>query len=111
MGLQQNEEEALKYLEKAADGGYLISCHNLGLFENNNGNSAMRHWRLSVSGGYKLSMEALVLCFEAGLLHHADLAESIRAFYRARVEMNSGDRDQWVKYLKETGKYDDAYDM
>ena len=113
MGLEQNKEEARKYLEKAAEGGYLLARHNLGSAEGRNGNhvSAMRHLRLSASGGYKMSMETLILCFETGFLHHGDLAESIRAFYCARAEMKSKDRDQWVKYLKETGRYNEEYDM
>ena len=113
MGLEENEGEALKYWRKGAENGDLVSRHNFGLKEGGNGNevAAMRHLRLSASGGYKMSMETLILCFETGFLHHGDLAESIRAFYCARAEMKSKDRDQWVKYLKETGRYNEEYDM
>ena len=50
-----------------------------------------------------------ILCFEKGLLHHADLAETLRAFYLARAEMKSEHRDQYIKYLKNTGKYKEEY--
>ena len=55
MGLEQNKEEALKYWEKAADGGDIGARHNLGCLEEENGDrvAAMRHVRLSASGGYK----------------------------------------------------------
>ena len=56
-------------------------------------------------------MKSEILCFEKGLLHHGDLAETLQAFYRSRGEMKSGDRDQYIKYLKEIGKYKDEYDL
>ena len=53
MGIEKNEEEELKYWETAAEGSDLISRHNLGCTEDQNGDhvAAMRHWRLSASGG------------------------------------------------------------
>ena len=74
------------------------------------GVAAMRHWRLSASGGSKASMGALIGCFEHGLLQHKDLAETLQVFYRARAEMKSEDRDQYISYLKETGEYEDYID-
>ena len=112
MGLEQNEEEALKYWEKAAEGGHLASRHNAGCIEGGNGNhvAAIRHLRLSASGGCRSSMDDLIESyFEEGLLHHADLAETLQAFYRSRGEMRSEDRVQYIEYLKENYKveYDD----
>ena len=113
MGLEQNDEEALKYWEKAAEGGHLPALYNLGCIESNSGNStaAQHHLRLAASWGHKMSMGALILCFEAGMLYHADLAKSLQAFYRARDEMKSEDRDQFIKLLKETGEYKEEYDV
>ena len=107
MGLEQNEEEAFKCYKEAAEGGHLIARHSLGCTEGRNGNhaAAMRHVRLSASGGYRRSMGSLVSCFEGGLLQHKDLAETLQAFYCARTEMKSEDRDQYIKLLKETGEY------
>ena len=68
----------------------------------------MRHWRLSTSGGDKDSMHNLIVCFEKGLLHHGDLAETMRAFYRSSAEMTSKDRDLYIEHLKKTGEYEDA---
>jgi TPR repeat protein len=112
MGLEQNEEEALKYWKKAADGGHLLSRHNLGCTANKNGDiiAAMGHWRLSASGGLKWSMDNLIYFFERGLLHHGDLAETLQAFYLARAEMKSEDRDQYIQHLKMTEKYEDYLD-
>jgi TPR repeat protein len=113
MGLQQNEEEALKYFKEAAECGDLDSLHNFGSIEAANGDhvAAMRHWRLSAPGGYRISMEHLIQCFEAGFLQHEDLAETLQAFYLARAEMKSEDRAQYIKHLKMTGKYEEKYDL
>ena len=113
MGLEQNEEEALKYFEKAAEGGHLVSRHNLGWFAKDTygDSAAMPHWRLAASGGFKKSMILLTECFEIGLLHHSDLAETLQTFYRARAEMKSKDREQYIAYLKRRGEYEAEYAM
>ena len=113
MGLQQNVEEGLKYLEAAAEVGYVYALHNLGNAEERRSNyvAAMRHWRLSASGGSKLTTNKLIRYFEHGLLHHDDLAETLRAFYRSRAELRSADRDYYMEHLKEIGEYKEVYDM
>ena len=112
MGLEQNEEEALKYWEKAVEGGDILAGHNLACKEYKNGNvvAGMRRFRLSASGGFRISMESLIICFEKGFLHHADLAETLQAFYRARAEMKSNDRDEYIEHLKKTGEYEAEYE-
>ena len=108
MGLEQNMEEALKCFKEAAEGGNLISRFNLGNTEGRNGNHdcAMSHWRLSASGGHRLSMEALIDYFEDGFLKHGDLAESLKDMYLAKAEMSSKARDMFITHLKETGEYE-----
>ena len=108
MGLEKNEERGLRYWEKAAENGDLIARHKLGTREGANGNelAAMRHLRLSASGGYKKSIEKLIICFEDGLLHHADLAETLQAMYFAKVEIRSDSRNQYIEHLKKTGQYE-----
>ena len=44
------------------------------------------------------------------MFHHGDLAETLQAMYRARAEMKSEDRDQYIEYLKRTGEYEAEYD-
>ena len=56
-------------------------------------------------------MTNLIFRFEDGFLHHADLVESLQTFYRARAEMKSEGRDQFIKLLKETGEYQEEYDL
>ena len=113
MGLEQNENEAVKYWEKAAGGGHILARRLLGCIEYRNGNhvAAMRHLRLSASGGCKKSMDGLIICFKKGLLRHGDLAETLQAMYLARAEMKSKDRDEYIAYLKWAGKYKEEYDM
>ena len=55
-------------------------------------------------------MTNLIICFKDGFLHHADLAESLQVFYRARAEMKSDDRDTHIKHLKMIGEYEAEYD-
>ena len=112
MGLEQNEEVGLKYWEKGAEGGHLMSRYNAGCKEYDNGDhvAAMRHLRLSASGGMRKSMDCLIeCCFESGLLHHGDLAESLQAMYRARAELRSEDRNTYIEHLKRTGEYEEAF--
>jgi len=113
MGLHRNLEEAHKYYKKAAEDGHILSRYNLGHVEEESGDhvAAMRHCRQSASGGLKTSMDALIIFFDKGLLHHDDLAETLQVFYRARAEMKSDDRDQYIKHLKEAGEYRAEYDL
>jgi len=112
MGLEQSEEEVLKYLGKAAKVGHTTAQSNLGCIAGEKGYyvAAMCLFRLSASGGQKVSMENLIEYFEHGLLRHADLAESLQAMYCARAEMRSQDRDKYVVHLKITGEYYAEFD-
>ena len=107
MGLEQNEEEALNHWKKAAEDGQLLALYNVGLVEGRNSNdvAGMRHCRLAASGGHKRSIKVLMSCFEGGVLQHGDLADTLQAFYLAKGEMKSEDRDQYIQHLKMTGEY------
>ena len=112
MGLDQNDDETLKYWEKAAACGSLSARHNLGCVEETNGDfvAAMRHWRFSASSGARTTINALFGFFALGRLHHSDLTKSLQAFYLARAEMKSEGRDQYIAYLKRTGEYEAEFD-
>ena len=111
MGLAQNEEEGMNHWKEAAKGGNLVARHNLGNIEYRSGNyrAAMHHWRLSASGGFRFSIDSLIGCFERGWLRHSDLAETLQVMYRARAEMKSENRDQYIMNLKMTGQYKAEY--
>ena len=113
MGLEPNKEEELKYLEKAAEGGHVLARNNLGCEAASNGDyvAAMRHWRLSASGGNRLSIRALIERFEFGFLRHGDLADTLQAFYLTRAELWNKGRVQHIAYLKRNGKYNEEYDL
>ena len=91
-------------LEKAAT---LLRGTILGGMEDENGNdvAAMRHWRLSALVGSRFSMDNSIARFEQGLFQHVDLAESLKAFYRARAELKTKSRDKYIELLKRTGEY------
>ena len=112
MGLEQNEEEAIEYWKKAAKDGHIRARHNLGVKAVGHGDfvAAMRHFRLSASVGDRLSMKSVILCFEDGFLHHANLAETVQNFYRSRAELRSEDRDKFIEHLKKTGEYKAEYE-
>ena len=64
-------------------------------------------WIPVVRGGKaKLSLRNLIIYFEDGLLHHGDLAETLQAFYLARAELRSEDRDGYIEHLERIGKYE-----
>ena len=113
MGLEQNEEEGIKYYKEAAEHGHLFARDNLGRTECGNGNliAAMHHFRSSAAGGFRNSMESLITCFENGALKHDDLSETLPAFYLARAEMRSEERDKYIEHLKKNGKYKAEYDL
>ena len=113
MGLEQSVEKERKYMEKAAEGGYLMARYNLGVAEHNKGNrpGAMHHLRLSAAGGAKWSMDSMIAYFEYGLLRHADLSETLQSAYSARAELKTNGRDQYIAHLKETGEYEAEYEM
>mmetsp|Transcript_4152 Transcript_4152/g.11756 ORF Transcript_4152/g.11756 Transcript_4152/m.11756 type:complete len:282 (-) Transcript_4152:139-984(-) len=113
MGVEENEEEGLKYFAEAAEAGDVHARDHLGRKEDRKGNhvAAMRHWRLSAAGGYTPPMGDLIGCFEDGLLHHGDLAETLQAMYRSRAEMRSEERVQYIEHMKETGRYNDGFDL
>ena len=100
---------ALKYWKKAAEGGHVMARHNLGCIEYADGDfaAAIRHWRMSASGGSKRSMNNIILRFEDGLLHHKDLALTLRAFYCSSAELKSDGRTKFIEFLKTNGEYQD----
>ena len=108
MGLERNKEEALKHFKEAAEGGDIHARHNLACKEVRKGNyiAAMRHARLSASGGLRTSVISLISAFDAGWLRHGDLAETLQAFYLARAEVKSEGRDKYIVHLKMIGEYD-----
>ena len=110
MGLEQNEEEAIKYYQEAAESGDLVSLHDFGCCSGDE-IAAMCHFRFAASGGYRRSIAGLIAFFQLGLLYHNDLAETLQAFYLARAELKSEDRDKYIEYLKWSGEYIDDYDM
>ena len=125
MGLKQNQEEALKHWEQSAESGHVQAQHSLGCIKaeqsycrntslsirHTNHIAAMRHFRTAASAGYRISMDSLIARFELGFLHHSDLAETLQAMYRSRAELKSEGRDQYIKYLKLAGEYDEEYDV
>ena len=125
MGLKQNEEEALRHWEQAAESGHVQAQHSLGCIKaeqsycrntslsirRTNHIAAMRHFRTAASAGYRISMDSLIARFELGFLHHGDLAETLQAMYRSRAELKSESRDQYIKYLKLAGEYDVECDV
>ena len=113
LGLEQNEGEALRCYEKAAENGHVPARNYLSYMVGMKGDyvAALRHSRLAASGGYRNSMAALIAAFDDGLLHHGDLAEPLQAFYCSRAELRSEHRDKYIEHLKKTGEYKAEYEL
>lgn len=63
---------------------------------------------MSAAAGYTGSITFLINLFESGLIRHQDLASSLRARDKARLELKTESRDRYISYmyLMRTGQLD-----
>ena len=82
--------------KKAAVQGHVVSRHNLGCYEGENGNDnrAVRHLLISAKMGYMLSVEQIKRLFIDGIATKAQYAEALKGYQEAVEEMKSHDREE-----------------
>jgi tetratricopeptide (TPR) repeat protein len=75
------------HAKQAAIGGHLGARYNLGLMENQKGNveRAVKHFIIAVNLGHDLSVQALKLCYEGGVVSKEDFVAALHA-YQATVD-------------------------
>ena len=83
-------------MEQAAIGGHPYARHNLGYYENRNGNieRAVKHWIIAANLGYEVSMQALWLKFKDGSITKEDLEMTLRSHQAAIDAMENPQRDK-----------------
>lgn len=89
----------------AAKSGHAAARHNVGCNNSLDGDpstATIKHWRISAAAGFTRSVTSLIICFETGLIRHRDLAPSLRARDKARLEMKSEGRDRHIAHLMRT---------
>ena len=113
-----DDTKADRYFELAAKSGHGLARHQVGCnyeymckasMDKHEADAyavlAIKHWQVSAAAGNTHSVTCLIDWFEPGLIRHQDLAASIRARDKARLEVKSESRDRYVAHLKRTGQF------
>ena len=105
--LKSDQQKAKLHWECAAKKGDPEAHFRIGLVEGGNGNHGLgiRHVRISAQLGLKESVDFLREMAKGGNLSKEELEESEKACDVAIEAMRTKERDQYILYLKDTGKY------
>jgi TPR repeat protein len=94
-GVEKDEEKAVYHYETAAIGGHPDARHNLGEYEEENGNTerAVKHFIIAANLGDELPMKKLWKHYSAGNITKEDLEATLRTHQAAIDEMKSPERE------------------
>ena len=100
-GVKRDAEKAKQYFELAAMGGNVYARHNLGALEWNGGNHgrALKHFMISVGGGYDASLKKVRDCYMCGIATKGDFEKALRAHKDAKDDMKSDQRDAAAAFM------------
>jgi len=95
ISVKNDNKKAVYHWEKAAIGGHPEARHNLGSYEQKNGNTerSVKHFIIAANLGYELSMQMLWKHYSLGNITKEDLDSTLRTHQAAIDEMKSGQRD------------------
>jgi hypothetical protein len=101
-GVEEDEEKAVYHWEKAAIAGHPQARHNLGYYEEENGNMerAVKHFIIAANLGYDYSMKELWKHYSGGTITKENLDATLRTHQAAIDAMKSSDRDTAEAVLK-----------
>lgn len=99
-GVERDAEKAKHYWELAAIGGDIIARHNLGVWEENAGNTsrAMKHWMISTAAGWDDSLKEIREVFLNGNATKDDFEKALRAHQASKDEMKSEQREAAARF-------------
>jgi TPR repeat protein len=99
-GVEKDEEKAMYHSEEAAIGGHPDARHNLGCYDERNGNTerAVKHFIIAAKLGLEGSMKALWTHYSHGNITKEELEATLRARQAALDAMKSVQRDIADKY-------------
>jgi TPR repeat protein len=88
-------------LEEAAIGGHPGARHNLGCYDERNGNieRAVKHFIIAAKLGYDNALEAVKDCFSDGFVSKEDDAAALRGHQAAVDATKSKQRDEGYEYI------------
>ena len=95
-GVEVDTKKAKHFYELAAMNGHIIARHNLGVLENEAGNTqrALRHWILAAKAGDEEALDAAKQGFQFGFMSKDEYASTLRAHQKIRDEMRSDMREK-----------------
>ncbi|EJK56142.1 hypothetical protein THAOC_24028 [Thalassiosira oceanica] len=95
-GVEEDKPMGIHYCQQAAMKGHVLSRHNLGVVEYNNGNYelAVQHWMISAKMGYEPSLNTIKDMFKEGHAAKAQYAEALLGYRDAVEEMKSLQREE-----------------
>ncbi|KAL7527702.1 hypothetical protein ACHAXR_002090, partial [Thalassiosira sp. AJA248-18] len=102
-GVEEDVKKAKYHWKLGAMGGDAESRYNLGLFEEEiegNMNRAIKHFMISAVFGHDDSLKKIQDGFSDGHVTKDDFEKALRAHKESKDEMQSGQRDEALHYLR-----------
>ena len=101
-GVERDMKKAKHYYELAAMGGDAKARHNLGFFEEIEGNTsiAMKHYMIAAAAGYDNSLTNIRKGYMNGQATKDDFEKALRTHKEAKDEMKSDQRDAAADFLR-----------
>ena len=102
VGVVKDEEKSNHHWEKAAIGGHPYARHNLGYYEEKNGNTerAVKQFIIAANLGHEDSMKALWKHYSAGNITKEDLDGTLRTHQAAIDATKSPEREKVEEAIK-----------
>ena len=96
IGVEEDTEKAVHHWEKAAIEGQVVARHNLGCYEEENGNweRAVKHLIIAANLGDEDSMKKLWKHYSLGNITKEDLDATLRSHQAALDAMKSEQREE-----------------
>ena len=95
-GVEIDKKKAKHYYELAAIGGNMNARHNLGLYEEDEGNMmrALKHYMIAAGCGHTNSLKQIQELYTNGHATKDDFAKALRAYQAYLAEIQSNQRDK-----------------
>jgi len=106
-GVEIDKEKAKHYYEVSAVGGVVGARHNLGVLEENKGNTdrAVKHYMISAKGGYSNSLIQIKGLYSKGHISKDDYTNALRSYLAYLGEVKSVQRDKAASFDSELYRY------
>jgi len=95
-GVEIDKKKAVDYYELAATRGDIFARHNLGIKEENGGNTerALKHYMISAKGGYSYSLNRIKELYSNGHATKEDYNKALQLYQEYLGEIKSKQRDE-----------------